>query len=330
MKRRSWLGLWLLLAASFLLSCLCGRYPLSVADLWRILTGRAAGTMMENVFWNIRVARTCVTGLCGAALALAGFVYQGLFRNPLVSPDVLGVSGGASVGAICAILFWGGSMAALQLLSFAGGVAAVALSLLLARAIGGDRHFSLIMSGIVWGALANAAIMALKYMADPAQQLAVIDYWLMGSFSLAGWEELRSAAPLILAAGAALTLLRYRLKVLTLGDEEAAGLGVAVGPVRLACVGCATVLVAASVSVSGIVSWVGLIVPHLVRAVLGDDFDANFLQSILCGAALLLLADTLARSLLPSEIPISILTSLIGAVFLAGFLLRRNRGERPC
>ena len=330
MRKRSYLGSGLLLAASFLLSCLWGRYPLTPADLWEILSGQAAGTMREAVFWNIRVARSCVAALCGAALSLAGFVYQGLFRNPLVSPDVLGVSGGASVGAICAILFSGGSLAALQVLSFAGGLATVALSLLLARAIGGNRYFNLILSGVILGALANAAIMAMKYMADPAQELAVIDYWLMGSFHLASWEKLRSAAPLILLAGAVLTLLRYRLKVLTLGDEEAASLGVAVGPVRLACIVCATVLTAASVSVSGIVSWVGLIVPHLVRTVLGEDFEANFFQSILWGAALLLLADTLARSLLPAEIPISILTSLMGAVFLAVFLIRRRRGERPC
>lgn len=330
MRKRSWIGLAALLAASFLLSCLWGRYPLSLTDLWEILSGQAAGTMKANVFWNIRVARTCVTALCGAALSLAGFVYQGLFRNPLVSPDVLGVSGGASVGAICAILFWGGSTAALQLFSFVGGLVTVALSLLLARAIGGNRYFNLIISGIILGALANAAIMALKYMADPTQQLAVIDYWLMGSFNLANWAKLRAITPLILSAGVVLALLRYRLKVLTLGDEEAASLGVAVTPVRLACVGCATVLVAASVSVSGIVSWVGLIVPHLVRSVLGDAFEANFFQSILCGASLLLIADTLARSLLPSEIPISILTSLIGAVFLAAFLIHRKRGERPC
>ena len=328
MRKRSWLALALLLGASFLLSCLCGRYPLSLADLWDILAGRAAGTMMENVFWNIRMARTCVTALCGAALSLAGFAYQSLFRNPLVSPDVLGVSGGASVGAITAILFCGGSMAALQLLSFAGGVGTVLLSLLLARAIGGNRYFNLIVSGIILGALANAAIMALKYMADPTQELAVIDYWLMGSFSLSNWGKLRVAAPLILVAGAVLVLLRYRLKVLTLGDEEAAALGVAVAPVRLACIGCATVLVAASVSVSGIVSWVGLIVPHLVRSVLGDDFEANLFQSILCGASLLLLADTLARSLLPSEIPISILTSVIGAVCLMIFLILRRREGR--
>ena len=330
MKKHPWFGLLFLLAASFLLSCLWGRYPLSPADLWEILSGRAAGSMKETVFWNIRVARTCVAALCGGALSLAGFVYQGLFRNPLVSPDVLGVSGGASVGAICAILFWGGSLGALQVFSFAGGLAAVALSLLLARAIGGNRYFNLIISGIILGALANAAIMALKYMADPTQELAVIDYWLMGSFSLANWDKLWAIAPLILAAGAVLVLLRYRLKVLTLGDEEAAALGVAVVPARLACVACATVLTAASVSVSGIVSWVGLIVPHLVRTVLGDDFEANLFQSILGGAALLLFADTLARSLLPSEIPISILTSLIGSVFLALFLIRRKRGERLC
>lgn len=330
MKKRGWIALALLLAASFLLSCLCGRYPLSLAGLWEILSGQAAGTMKENIFWNVRVARTCVTALCGAALSMAGFVYQSLFRNPLVSPDVLGVSGGASVGAICAILFWGGSAAAVQLFSFAGGVGTVLLALLLARAIGGNRYFNLIVSGIILGAMANAAIMALKYIADPTQQLAVIDYWLMGSFHLSSWSKFRTVAPAILTGMVVLTALRYRLKVLTLGDEEAASLGVAVVPVRVACITAATVLVAASVTVSGIVSWVGLIVPHLVRALLGERFDGNFFQTPVCGASLLLVADTLARSLLPSEIPISILTSLMGAVFLAALLLVRQRRERRC
>lgn len=328
MKKRRWIFLLFLLAASFLLSCLCGRYTLGPGDLFEILSGRAAGTMKANIFWNIRVARTCVAAICGAALALSGFVYQGLFNNPLVSPDVLGVSGGASVGAISAILFFGGSAAALQIFSFLGGMATVLLALLLARAIGGGRTFSLVIAGIVLSALMNAAVMAMKYIADPTQQLAVIDYWLMGSYSLCGWEEFFTTAPLCVGSFLVLALLRYRLKVLTLGDQEAMSLGVAVAPVRAVCIAAATVLVAACVSVSGIVSWVGLIVPHLVRAILGERFEANFFQSAVCGASLLMLADTLARSLLPSEIPISILTSLMGAVCLGVFLLLRRRKGR--
>lgn len=328
MKKRSWVFLLFLLTVSFLVSCLCGRYSLSLTDLFEILSGQAAGSMKANIFWNIRVARTCVTAVCGAALALSGFVYQGLFGNPLVSPDVLGVSGGSSVGAIAAILFFGGSGAVLQIFSFLGGIITVLLALLLAKAIGGNRYFNLIVSGIVLSAFMNAAIMAMKYMADPTQQLAVIDYWLMGSYSLCGWEEFFTAAPLCAAGFLVLALLRYRLKVLTLGDHEAASLGIAVVPVRVACIGAATVLVAASVSVSGIVSWVGLIVPHLVRAILGERFEANLFQSAVCGASLLMLADTLARSLLPSEIPISILTSLMGAACLAGFLILRRREGR--
>lgn len=324
MRKAAWFWLALLLIVSFFVSCLCGRYSLGLADFWEIFTGQAAGTMKANVFWNIRVARTCVVGVCGAALSLAGFVYQGLFSNPLVSPDVLGVSGGASVGAIACILFWGGSMGILEVSAFAGGILTVGLALLLSKAIGGSRVFDLILSGIILSAVANALIMAMKYMADPTQQLAVIDYWLMGSFSLCGWEEFFAVTPLCLCAALVLALLRYRLKVLTLGDEEAASLGIAVLPVRVISIVCATVLVAASVSVSGIVSWVGLIVPHLVRALLGEDFEANFFQTALCGASLLMLADTLARSLLPSEIPISILTSLMGALFLCGFLLWRR------
>lgn len=328
MKKRSWFFLLFLLAVSFLVSCLWGRYSLTPADLWEILSGKAAGSMKANVFWNIRVARTCVAGVCGAALSLSGFVYQGLFSNPLVSPDVLGVCGGASVGAITAILFFGGSMAAVQAFSFAGGLITVFLAILLARAMGGSRHFSLVIAGIVLSALMNAAIMAMKYIADPTQQLAVIDYWLMGSYSLCGWEEFAAITPLCALGASLLFLLRYRLKVLTLGDQEAMSLGVPAAPLRILCIGAATVLVAASVSISGIVSWVGLISPHLVRAILGERFEANLFQSALLGASLLMLADTLARSLLPSEIPISILTSVIGAVCLMFFLILRRREGR--
>lgn len=328
MKKRSWIFLLFLLAASFLLSCLCGRYALSLGDLFEILSGRAEGTMKANIFWNVRVARTCVAGVCGAALALSGFVYQGLFSNPLVSPDVMGVSGGASVGAISAILFFGGSAAALRIFAFLGGIITVLLALLLARAIGGGRTFSLVIAGIVLSALMNAAIMSMEYMADPTQQLAVIDYWLMGSYSLCGWEEFFTTAPLCAAGFIVLALLRYRLKVLTLGDQEAISLGVAAAPVKIVCIVAATVLVAACVSVSGIVSWVGLIVPHLVRAILGERFEANLFQSALLGASIMISADTLAHSLLPLEIPISILTSVIGAVCLAVFLVLRRREGR--
>ena len=316
----------LFLLVCFVLSLTLGRYPLSLKEIFAILFLGQGKDVAVNIFYNIRLVRCLQVILCGAALSLAGFLYQSGFHNALVSPDTLGVSGGASVGAIIAILFFGGSPVLRQVFSFAGGILAVIVSLLLSVLIGRDRRISLLLAGIIVSALANSAIMAFKYLADPATQLAVIDYWLMGSFSLIDKNKLFITAVIILPCLILVTLFRYRFKALLLSEEEARTLGVDTGKLYLLCIGVSTLLTAASVSMSGIVSWIGLLTPHIVKTVFRSSFEETMLLCMPIGASLLLLSDTAARSLTMSEIPVSIITSLTGAVFLFLFLyLKKGR-----
>ena len=324
-RSRNLLLLLLLLTALFFWSCTTGQYRLTAEQILLVLRGIPQSPMDGVIFRAVRVPRNVTAGICGAALASAGFLYQELFRNPLASPDLLGVSGGASAGAICAILFGTGGIAEKQLFSFTGGLTVVLCSVLLSSAIGGNRYFNLVISGIILSALTNSAIMALKYLADPTSELAAIDYWLMGSYSLAGWNDFRICAPVILTCLTVLFLLRYRIKVLTLGPEEAQTLGIPVRSTKRICILCSTLLVTASICISGIVSWVGLIVPHLARALFGSDFEHNLAETALLGAILTLAADTCARNLTSSELPISILTTAFGAVCLAAFLISVRR-----
>jgi len=293
-------------------------------DIIEILKGNPKSTMDASVFYKIRLPRTFLVVLSGGALALAGTVYQMLFKNPLVSPDVLGVDKGCSVGAILAILYGGGSMAALSASSFLFGLLTVCLALLLSRFMRGNSIYSMVIAGIVIASLANSIIMLLKYTADPNRELPVIEYWLMGSFNNGNMKQLQTISPMIFAATFIIYLLRWKLKVLTMGDEEAKSLGISVGMLRAIAILCATMLVSAVVSVAGTISWIGLIIPHLVRVIGGEDFVENFSLSLLCGGIFLLIADILARTLFTAEIPIGILTSFIGAGFLVLFLCNKK------
>ena len=316
----------LFLLACFVLSLTLGRYPLSLKEIFAILFLGQGKDVAVNIFYNIRLVRCLQVVLCGAALSLAGFLYQSGFHNALVSPDTLGVSGGASVGAIIAILFFGGSPVLRQIFSFAGGILAVIVSLLLSVLIGRDRRISLLLAGIIVSALANSAFMAFKYLADPATQLAVIDYWLMGSFSLINRRRLLSTAVIVLPALFLTFLYRFRLKALLLDEEEAQTLGVNIKRLNRLCIALSTLLTAASVSVSGIVSWIGLLTPHIVSLLFRSSFEETLLLSMPVGAAILLLSDTLARTLTSAELPVSIITSSIGAIVLFVFLLTKRKG----
>ncbi|WP_313530692.1 FecCD family ABC transporter permease [Anaerotignum sp.] len=318
----------ILLFFTFLLSCCVGRYYLSIADIFHILTNSGNNTAMDiNIFLNIRLPRAILVTLSGGALALSGFVYQSLFKNPLVSPDVLGVSGGASVGAIIAILFFSANNVLVQISSFVCSLFVVLCSMLLSKCIGGKRLYTMVLSGIIMGSLANAIIMALKYMADPVKHLASIEYWLMGSFHSTSWNDVFVVLFICLFAIIILTLIKRRLWILALGDQDAQALGIHVKMITTLSIICATILVSAVVSVSGIISWIGLIVPHIVRIFAGENYLENFTQSFFVGGILLLIADTLSRTLSASEIPISILTSFMGAIFLVIFLYIRNRSS---
>lgn len=311
------------------ISCCVGRYPLSLTDIWSLCIGvMEEDAMKTSVFLKIRLPRTVFAGITGAALSISGLVYQELFRNPLVSPDVLGVGGGASVGAVAAIVC-GGGVIAVRAFALVGGLTAVALALLLAKWIGtggqdGERTVGMVLAGIVVKALADAAVMALKYTADPSRQLPSIDYWLMGSLQNIRWKEVLYMLPFALFPLGFLYLLRWRIQVLSFGDDEAKSLGIPVGLVKVICAAAACVPVAAGAAVTGVISWVGLIVPHMVRRLSGEGVTKNFSLCGLAGASFMMLTDMLARSLTAAEIPISILTSAAGAVFLLGIFLKNR------
>ncbi len=307
-----------------------GRFPVSPADLWQILWSRLTGEpsglppALEIVVIEIRGPRVLAAVLVGAALAMAGTAFQSLFRNPLVSPDILGASAGAALGAVLAIFFSSGSFG-IQAAAFTGGLTAVGLVYLVsASRQGAEPVLMLLLSGLVIGSLLGAGIGLLKYLADPYNQLPAMTFWLLGSLAAASRADLLALAIPVLVAGAILLALRWRLDALSLPDEEARALGLPTRRLRLAVVAAATLMTAASVAAAGIVGWIGLIVPHLARSLVGPSFARLLPTAALLGAGFLLLIDTLARTLAPVEIPLGILTAIIGSpVFI--WLLRRSR-----
>jgi iron complex transport system permease protein len=322
------LGLAVLLLALFAL--MVGPYPLPVGEalalLARRLTGEAAaGDPRETVLLAIRLPRVLAALLVGGALAAAGACYQTLFRNPLVSPDILGVSAGAGLGAVIGI-FLALPVAAIQLAAFLGGLTAVSAVGFIAAAVRGrDTVLVLVLAGVVVGALAGAATSLIKIMADPYDQLPAITFWLLGSLASVHGTDVKLALPAVLLGLAPLVLLRWRINVLALGDEEARALGVEAGALRMAVIACATLITASVVSIAGVVGWVGLVMPHIARMLVGPGFGVLLPTATLLGAGYLLATDTLARTLSSAEVPLGILTAVIGAPFFLWLLARGRR-----
>jgi iron complex transport system permease protein len=263
--------------------------------------------------------------MVGAALAAAGAAYQALFRNPLVSPDILGVSAGSAFGAALGIvlsldLWW------IQCLAFASALSAVATVYLFARAMRGhDPVLMLILAGVVVGALFGSLLSLLKYLADPYDQLPAITFWLLGSLAAIDGGDVATTLPIVILGLVPLWLLRWRLDLLSLGDDEAKALGVNVARLRPAVIGAATLTTAAVVSISGIVGWVGLLIPHGARFLVGPNFSRLLPVSMLLGGAFLLLVDTLARVAARIEIPLGVLTAFIGTPFFIWLLATARR-----
>ncbi len=300
--------------------------PLVVLDaIWLWLTGRKSAADIETVLFSIRLPRLVAAAVVGAALAAAGSAYQSLFRNPLVSPDILGVSTGAGLGAVTGILL-GMPVAMIQLLGFGGGLAVVMIVIMLSRALrGGGDILVMVLAGIVVGALAGAAISLVKVLADPYDQLPAITFWLLGSLAGVKVGDVAATVPMVLLGVAPLVLLRWQVGILSLGDDEARALGVEVARIRAVVIAGATLATASVVAISGVIGWVGLMVPHMARLLIGPRFDRQLPASILIGAAFMVAVDTLARSAATIEIPLGVLTAVIGGPVFVWLLARSRR-----
>jgi iron complex transport system permease protein len=307
-----------------------GPYPLVIADVVHAI-GRLAGfdagavTPGEIVFMRVRLPRVAADMLVGAALAGAGAAYQTLFRNPLISPDILGVAAGAGLGAAAGILL-SLPVIGIQGLAFVTGLATVAAVYVIAAALRGhDRTLVLVLSGVVIGALAGACISLTKILADPYDQLPAITFWLLGSLAGVKLADLAVAAPAVALGLVPLVLLRWRVGVLSLGDDEARALGVDVPRLRAVVITAATLMTASVVAISGVIGWVGLMMPHIARMLVGPNFARLLPVAMLLGASFVLAVDTLARTIARVETPIGILTAVVGAPFFLWLLARGRR-----
>ena len=317
------------LLALFLVSFVLGRYDVPLWQVVRILLSKVLpleATWTANMavaVLNVRLPRILLACLVGCALSTAGTAYQSVFRNPMAAPDILGASSGACFGAALAILL-GLGRGGVTALAFAASLVTVALVYVIARRIRGNQVVNLLLSGIMISSLFSAGTSYIKLVADPTNQLPAITYWLMGSLSGTRIQDVAFALLPMAAGLIPLLLLRWRINLLTLDEEEARSMGVNATALRLVVILCATVLTAASVSVSGMIGWVGLVIPHLSRKLVGNDCRRLLPAAMLLGAIFLLLVDNVSRNLLAVEIPIGILTAFIGAPFFIYLMTRKE------
>lgn len=318
-----------LFAVCFFGSFMLGRYPIDPWTLIRVLASRVIPvtpdwpSQVETVLFNVRLPRVLMAALIGAGLAAAGAAYQGIFKNPMVSPDVLGASSGAGFGAALG-LFLSFSYQGVSFLAFVLGLSAVGAVCLISSRVKYNQTLGLVLAGMMISSLFTAAVSFLKLVADPNNTLPVITYWLMGSLASIRPKDVAFAAPWIIGGIIPIYLLRWKINVLTLGEEEARCIGVNTSAVRLAVVLCATLITSAAVSVSGLIGWVGLVIPHFARMLVGSDYRKMLPASLLLGASFLLVVDNFARLLATSEIPIGILTAFVGAPFFLWLILREG------
>ena len=322
------LGMLLLLLAAALFSFWIGYYPLTPRQVVLAFLSRLGyeGEILPQavtIFWSIRLPRILSAVFIGASLSVAGAAYQGMFRNPLVSPDILGVSSGASLGAAFAILN-GAPNWAVQAAAFAGGVAAVAASYLISRKSAHSHTLSLVLTGSMIMALCNAGVTMIKYVADPNDVLQQITFWLMGSLTKTDMDAFLWSFPPMAAGLAVILPLRWQLNLLTLEEEEARSLGIHIRRYRLLFIAASTLLSAAAVCLGGLIGWVGLMIPHLARALVGVDYGRLIHASAMLGAGYLVLMDDLARSLLSMELPLGVVTSIMGAPFFVYLIIKKK------
>lgn len=305
-----------------------GYYSLTPIEVIKSFSAKFgySGKIPKNgliIFWNIRLPRILSAVLIGSSLSVAGATYQGMFRNPLVSPDILGVSSGASLGAAFAILI-GTANWVVQIAAFAGGIVAVAASYLISRKSAHSHTLSLVLTGTMIMALCNAGVTMIKYVADPNDTLQQITFWLMGSLTKTTLDSFMwSFAPMSIGL-IIIFSLRWRINLLTLDEEEAGSLGINIRRYRIAFIIASTLLSASAVCLGGLIGWVGLMIPHMARGLVGVDYGRLILVSAIMGDGYLVLMDDMARSIFSMELPLSVVTSIVGAPFFVYLIIKRK------
>ena len=323
-------GLAILMVALAAVSLMLGRYPIDPRQAVAMLAScifplEATWTEQQfTLFFNVRLPRILLALMVGCCLSVAGAAYQGTFQNPLVSPDILGASQGAAFGAALAILL-GFTAAAVSTSAFCFALLTVLLVLFISARAKGNHMMVVVLAGVMVSSLFKAAVSYCKLVADPTDELADITYWLMGSLTGANMSQVWTVLPILFIGCAVLFALRWRINILTMGDDEASTMGVNARRIRIVVLVTATFLTAACVSVTGMIDWVGLVVPHLCRMLVGADYRELIPASMLMGASFLLLVDDIARLATTAEIPIGILTAFVGAPFFLYLITRRKR-----
>jgi iron complex transport system permease protein len=313
-----------LLGLSIVVSLSLGRYPIPLSEVLARIFGVAFDSArMEAILINVRLPRILLACFVGAALAAAGAAYQGVFQNPLVAPDILGASSGAALGATMAILLQLPAFL-ITVLAFCTSLLVIAMVMLVGEHARGKKVLGLILAGLMISSLCNAGISFIKLAADPNNVLPEIVYWLMGSLAKAKLSNLLFALAPMALGFIPLFVFRWRINLLTLNEDEAQSMGINVRQTRALVIVCATLITAAAVSVSGIIGWAGLVIPHLTRRLVGNDYRRLMPAAMLFGALFLLVIDDLSRNLLLTEIPLGILTSLVGAPFFLWLITRRG------
>ncbi len=324
------LGLAIALVVAAVASLMLGRYPIDPGQALGMLVNQIIPLdptwtdQQATLFFNVRLPRILLALLVGCCLALAGAAYQGTFQNPLVSPDILGASQGAAFGAAVAILL-GLSSVMTSAFAFAFALITVFLVLLISSRARGNHMMVVVLAGIMVSSLFQAGVSYAKLVADPTDELADITYWLMGSLTGANMSEIAMVFPVMFVGCAVLFALRWRINILTMGDDEAATMGVNARRTRIVVIVAATLITAASVCVTGMIGWVGLVIPHLCRMMVGADYRKLIPASMLMGATFLLVVDDIARLATTAEIPIGILTAFVGAPFFLYLITRKKK-----
>lgn len=309
----------------FIFALMVGQYSMSISDFFNaIFTSDSAYETQRSIIINLRLPRTLIAGLTGVALSISGLLYQEIFQNKLSSPDLIGVSSGASVGAALAIVL-GMSSIFISLFAFLFGVITVLITIIISKLFKNGSSITLILAGIIVGGFMSACLSLIKYFADPQTTLAQITYWLMGSFENSKMEYVYILGPIVLICCVILLLLAWRINIIALGKEEAQSRGLNYKIYRIVFICIATLLTAVSVAFSGTISWIGLVVPHIVRLISGRDTRRSIPLCITFGGVFMIFVDIFSRTFTQSEIPLSAVTGLIGTAVFAIILISRRK-----